>query len=58
MSLGRKNAEFTMMAESAMQIATKTLEMYLRALNFILRGKYTVYQTAPSEEGIQNDKIH
>lgn len=47
-----------MMAESAMQIATKTLEMYLRALNFILRGKYTVYQTAPSEEGIQNDKIH
>lgn len=57
MSFGKNNAEFTMMAGSAMQIATKTLEMHLRALTFILRGKHTVHQTEPSEEGIQNDKM-
>lgn len=57
MSFGKNNAEFTMMAGSAMQIATKTLEIHLRDLNFILRGKHSVHQTKPSEEGIQNDKI-
>lgn len=37
-------------------MAIEKLEMHLRALNFISRGKPTTHQKAPSEEGIQNDK--
>lgn len=38
-------------------MAIEKLEMHLRALKFILRGNPTTHQEAPSEEGIQNDKI-
>lgn len=46
-----------MLAGRAMQMAAEKLNMHLRALNFILGGKHTIHQTAPSEEGNQNDKI-